>query len=404
MSFKDEIQVYELGEVTINHNNLRVPLSGKQRLQRQGRFPYYGAQGVIDYIDEYIFKGEYLLIAEDGANLDTRKEDIARLTKKGEKFWVNNHAHIITANDKSDIRYLKFLLNKIDISGYITGSAQPKLNKANLNSIKVYLPPLEKQKAIANILSSFDEKIETNNQINKKLEEMAQMIFKQWFVDFEFPNEDGEPYKSSGGEMVESELGMVPEGWAVEELVNISYINPKETLKKGQESIFVEMANLPQNSARVSDFVIKEYSGGTKFRNGDILFARITPCLENGKTAIVDFLSDNQVGFGSTEYIILRPNILSTYYLYFLARDNDFRSNAIKNMNGSSGRQRVDVTFIKQYKVVCPSKDYLERFAKLCRPLFESMKCNDEESKALSITRDTLRPKLMSGEICVPVE
>ncbi|MEL7597081.1 MAG: restriction endonuclease subunit S, partial [Clostridiaceae bacterium] len=106
---------YKFEELTINHNNKRIPLSSKQRAEKQGDFNYYGAQGVIDHIDEYIFEGEYLLIAEDGANLETRNEDIARLTKKNEKFWVNNHAHIIRANEKADIRYLMYFLNSSDI-------------------------------------------------------------------------------------------------------------------------------------------------------------------------------------------------------------------------------------------------------------------------------------------------
>lgn len=158
-----------LEEVSENSNNKRIPLSSKQRLLKQGGYPYYGAQGIIDYIDEYIFEGEYLLVAEDGANLETRNDDIARLTGIKEKFWVNNHAHILTANSNCDIRFIKYFLNKTDISGYVTGSAQPKLNKANLGSMKIWLPPLQEQKSIAHILSTLDDKIEINNKINDNL-------------------------------------------------------------------------------------------------------------------------------------------------------------------------------------------------------------------------------------------
>ncbi|GIQ65481.1 hypothetical protein PACILC2_40490 [Paenibacillus cisolokensis] len=211
MSFKWETK--KLEDVSINLNNKRVPLSSREREQLKKIYPYYGAQGIIDYVDSYIFDGEFLLIAEDGENLKSRKQNIANIAKG--KFWVNNHAHILLNNKDSDLYYLYYYLNSIDISGYITGSVQPKLSKANLNSIRILLPPILEQKGIANILRALDDKIELNNAINKNLEEMAQALFKRWFVDFEFPNENGEPYKSSGGEFEESELGLIPKGWRV---------------------------------------------------------------------------------------------------------------------------------------------------------------------------------------------
>lgn len=300
--------------------------------------------------------------------------------------------------------WIKSPIGKEKLKEITIGSTQQALTIDALKKIKIMLPSLVEQNGIVDILSKIDEKISTNNQINKTLEEMAAAIFKHWFVDFEFPNENGEPYRSSGGEMVESELGMIPKFFELKTLEEIALINPTEKLSKGKESIYVEMANLPTHSARIKGYEKKEYKGGTKFRNGDILFARITPCLENGKTAIVDFLKDDEVGFGSTEYIILRPLLLNSYYLYLLSRNDEFRNNAIKNMNGTSGRQRVDSSAIKQYRVACPTDDILERFLKICKPMFEQIKYNDEVSNALSNTRDTLLPKLMSGEIRVPIE
>ena len=279
------------------------------------------------------------------------------------------------------------------------GSAQPNLKVTDLKRVPIPLAPLEEQEKIANILSSLDDKIELNNEMNKTLEEMAQSIFKRWFVDFEFPNEDGQSYKSSGGEMVESELGMIPKGWEVKELGEVININPRESLKKGEEKIYVEMANLPLNYARITNYIEKPFNGGTKFRNGDTLLARITPCLENGKTAIVDFLEENDLAFGSTEYIVMRPKVLNQYYIYCLSRNEDFRNYAIKNMNGSSGRQRVDANTIKQYRIPCPDENTLELYNQFCVSLFNQMKKNDDESKVLGDIRDTLLHKLMSGDI-----
>ena len=120
----------------------------------------------------------------------------------------------MTTND-----FVYYLLKNMigNIQQNTHGSVFDTITRDTFDILKANVPPLAEQKAIANILSTLDEKIEVNNQINKTLENMAQAIFKQWFVDFEFPNEDGEPYKSSGGEMVESELGMIPKGWEVEQ-------------------------------------------------------------------------------------------------------------------------------------------------------------------------------------------
>ena len=163
----EEWKEYKLGEVINILDYKRIPLSSAERKTREGGFPYYGAQGIIDYIDDYIFDGTYLLIAEDGENLKSKKQDIAQLAHG--KYWVNNHAHIVESNGICDIRYLCYILNNIDLSGYITGSAQPKLNQANLSTISIILPPLNLQEQIADFISMFDDKIELNRRINDNL-------------------------------------------------------------------------------------------------------------------------------------------------------------------------------------------------------------------------------------------
>ena len=162
-----ELKEYRFDEVTINFDKKRVPLSGAQREKRQGKYRYYGAQGVIDHIDNYIFDGTYLLIAEDGENLKSKKQNIAQVVEG--QFWVNNHAHIVQGNELCDTRYLCYLLNSMDLSGYVTGSAQPKLSQANLNAVTLLLPPIFVQKKIVAYLYMFDKKIAVNKQINDNL-------------------------------------------------------------------------------------------------------------------------------------------------------------------------------------------------------------------------------------------
>lgn len=162
-----ELRRFKFGQVTHNFDRIRVPLSGAERSIRQGVFPYYGAQGIIDHIDAYLFDGEFLLIAEDGENLKSKKQDIAQIATG--KFWVNNHAHIVQGNELCDTRYLCFLINSMDLSGYITGSAQPKLSQANLNAVQLMLPNIDKQHQIVDYLNILDEKIDINEKINDNL-------------------------------------------------------------------------------------------------------------------------------------------------------------------------------------------------------------------------------------------
>lgn len=162
-----ETKKYRFDEVTINFDKKRIPLSSAQREKRQGTFRYYGAQGVIDHVDDYIYDGTYLLIAEDGENLKSKKQNIAQVVDG--QFWVNNHAHIVQGNKQSDTRFLCYLINSMDLSGYVTGSAQPKLSQANLNAITLSLPTLVEQKRIVEYLYMLDQKIDVNRQINDNL-------------------------------------------------------------------------------------------------------------------------------------------------------------------------------------------------------------------------------------------
>ena len=187
----------KLGDITNNFDKQRVPVSSKDREKLKKIYPYYGAQGIVDFIDDYIFDGEYLLVAEDGENLKSQNQNIVNFVKG--KFWVNNHAHIIQANEKSDTKFLYYYLSCINVKPYITGSAQPKLTKENLNLIELNLPSLPTQIVIAHILSSLDDKIELNNKINAALENLARTVYEYWFVQ----NADKKWKKKKIGEIAE---------------------------------------------------------------------------------------------------------------------------------------------------------------------------------------------------------
>ncbi len=371
-----------LGEVLDIFDHLRVPLNSTQRAARRGPFPYYGAQGVIDHVDGYLFDGRYLLIPEDGENLDSRKLPIAYFADG--RFWVNNHAHIVRGKPGvADDVFIKQWLNNADISPYVTGAAQPKLSQGNLKRMPIRLPPLVEQRRIASILGAYDDLIEVNRRRVAVVEEMAGRLFEEWFVHFRFPGHgQGTPLPSGN----------------VEELIDF---DPATQLPRSGEKPFIPMTLLSTNSSLIDSYEWREAGSGAKFRNGDTLFARITPCLENGKTGLVRGLPGDGVGFGSTEFIVMRGRRAGPAFTYLLARYEAFRFHARKSMSGATGRQRARTESVKTFSFVNPSKQILDSFDALAWPMLELVGKLGEANKRLAASRDLLLPRLISGDLSV---
>jgi len=312
----------------------------------------------------------------------------------------------------NDPLFVSYLLRTVDFGAHSDKSSVPGVNRNHLHTVMVDLPPLPEQRAIAAILGDLDDKIELNRRMNATLEELARATFHAWFEEFEPVRAKAKGHAPQSADAAtaarfpdafeDSAIGEVPRGWMVKPLPAAIEINPLRSLSQGAIVPYLEMSNLPAHSARVLGWESREFSSGMKFVNGDTLVARITPCLENGKTAFVDFLNDNQVGWGSTEYIVLHSKPpLPPEYAYFLARSSDFRSHAIQNMTGTSGRQRVPVQCFDSYLIVVPPAQITERFGQIAALTVSTMKRHDDESRTLAAIRDALLPKLLSGEIRV---
>ncbi len=170
-----------LSDLVTIHDSKRIPVRKSDR--KPGPYPYYGASGIVDYVESYIFDGEYLLLAEDGENLKTQDTPIAFMARG--RFWVNNHAHILEGNNGNNTLYLCSALQIADVNSCLSGSTRPKLTQGDMKRILVSAPLPDTQRAIAHILGSLDDKIELNRQMNRTLEKMAQAIFKSWFIDFD---------------------------------------------------------------------------------------------------------------------------------------------------------------------------------------------------------------------------
>jgi type I restriction enzyme S subunit len=292
------------------------------------------------------------------------------------------------------------------------GSRTPILNKSGFEAFEIDLPPLPEQQAIAHILGTLDDKIELNRRMNATLEAMARALFQSWFVDFDPVRAklDGRPPAGLDeataalfpAHFQDSPLGPIPQGWEVKPMSEVIEVNPRRTLKSGAIAPYLDMKNMPTQGHAADEIINREFNSGTKFQNGDTLLARITPCLENGKTAFVDFLEEGQVGWGSTEYIVFVPKLpLTPEFGYYLARSDALRLHAIQNMTGTSGRQRVPSDCFSQFRFAVPPAKIAKRFGEITSPWMKQIHANIEQSRTLATLRDTLLPKLLSGELRV---
>ncbi len=381
----EEWKEYRLGEVVNILDYKRIPLSSVERKTREGGFPYYGAQGIIDYIDDYIFDGTYLLIAEDGENLKSKKQDIAQLAHG--KYWVNNHAHIVESNGICDIRYLCYILNNIDLSGYITGSAQPKLNQANLSAISIILPSLNLQEQIADFISMFDNKIELNRRINDNLEQQAQALFKSWFVDFE-------PFKK--GKFIDSELGMIPEGWQVEELGNITN---SITEKVGKRTDIKVLSPVNTGDLLLSE----EYFTKQVYSKNLAKYIMVAPndFAYNPARINIGSIGMNTFDFSgcvSPVYVVFRCEKEYHHFFNIFKATKNFKEEVNTRAIGGV-RQTLSYKDFSLIKIVYPPKEVVNQFNKIYSHIMTLIKKNVLENKRLHQTRETLLPKLMSGEL-----
>ena len=291
--------------------------------------------------------------------------------------------------------FLRSHLFRNQVESFVIGSAQPNFGPAHLKQMKVPLPPMGVQKQIAAILSAYDDLIENNLRRIKILEEMAQNLYREWFVKFRFPGHEQV-------RMVDSPIGKIPEGWEVMPVSKAVYLNPKLNVEKETAKIFVPMSDLSIDSMVITEYEYRKGSNGAKFQNGDTLFARITPSTEHGKTGFVQCLTSNdEVAFGSTEYIVMRSAHLNPYIVYFLARELDLREHAIRSMTGASGRQRVQVGCFDNFFIATSTQDILEKFEKTVAPNFHLIQDLWDKNQVVRQTRDLLLPKLISGELDV---
>lgn len=403
------------GQLVENFDSIRVPV--KEADRKPGRYPYYGASGVVDHVDSYIFDGEYLLVAEDGENLKTRQTPIAFLATG--KFWVNNHAHIVRANANNDTRFLMYAMRVADIGSYLTGSTMPKLTQANMNRVPVVAPPLAQQRAIARILGALDDKIELNRKTNATLEAMARALFKSWFVDFDPVRAKAEGRAPSGmdaetaklfpSEIVESELGAIPKGWraaSVGDCVTLKRGTTYKGMLVGEPGpALLGLGSIrPGGGFRSDGF--KTYGGECPpelmLRPGE-LYVSLKGATKDGEMIGSVARVPKTVPSGRLTQDTVKLEIQNgrlPRFLYRLLLTPEYRTYCANRAMGSAVVALSREDFLS-YPLTLPDAAVLQRFDTLLGSIEDRGEQNDAEHVELAKTRDFLLPRLLSGELSV---
>lgn len=294
---------------------------------------------------------------------------------------TNQALAIIRPNtDIVNVRFLMYVLrdnrNLQAALSRTVQSVQANLSLSQLSSMEFALPPLSIQTAIAEVLGALDDKIAANNKIARTIEALGSAKFTRVGLDVEPSNE-------------------------VVLLGDIFDLNPRRTVASSSPTI-IDMQALPTSVPLVERWTTGIRKGGTRFANGDTLIARITPCLENRKTAFVDFLKDGDVGIGSTEFIVMRSkNDLPLGLSYFMAISERFRDFAIQNLVGTSGRQRVSASDLARHTLSPVDNAELRAFGEWADANLKVLGSLRGENRTLTATRDALLPQLMSGKLRV---
>ena len=402
--------------LSINFDGKRRPVKGSDR--RPGPYPYYGASGVVDHIDDYIFDGDYLLVAEDGENLRTRQTPMAFLARG--KFWVNNHAHIVTGNERADTRFLMYALRHVDIDAYLTGAVMPKLTQGNLNRIEVSHPLLPEQRAIAGVLGALDDKIEQNRRTARALERLARAIFRAWFVDFEpmkakaagaasFPSMPQLVFDALPTRFVDSEIGPVPEGWEVKAVTEVAEVKIGKTPPRKEPRWFsTDPSDIPWLSIKdmakagvfisdTSEYLTLEAVDTYRVRRIPDRSVLLSFKLTVGRVAIADgeITSNEAIAhFVPRSHGSLGPEFL---YCYLANFDYD------KLGSTSSIATATNSKVVKGMPVIVPNTELAAAFTEFVRPAFENIRSLVRECRKLSEVRDYLLPRLLSGSVRVEV-
>ena len=355
-----------------------------------GDIPWLTPRDLSSYSERYIERGERN-ITEDGLKscsakllpknsvLFSSRAPIGYIVIARNEIATNQGFKSIIPNDNTDALFLYYLLtfNKKNIEAMGSGTTFKEVSGATMKNIEVLLPELDEQKRIAGILGSLDDKIELNNKINANLEEQAQALFKRWFVDFEFPDQNGNPYKSSGGELIDSELGQIPLGWTVGTLSDIV------TVKYGKDHKKLEDGSIPVYGSGG----VMRYADKSLYESESVLIPR------KGTLGNIIYINEPFWSVDTMFYTEMKMDNIAKFVYFFM------QSQDLVAMNAGSAVPSMTTEILNKLVVVIPQVEKLRLFEDIANPIFKTMQNNILQNKNIAEIRNTLLPKLMNNQI-----
>ncbi|MCU6603936.1 restriction endonuclease subunit S [Peribacillus frigoritolerans] len=316
---------------------------------------------------------------------------------------INSGLVIIRNNNLLfDTKYLYYLLKspimKEQYASLKSGSAQPQLPIRDIKKLRLIVPPIEVQRKIVNIVRPIEEKMDLNKKLNSTLKEFAQAIYKHWFIDFEYPNENGRPYKSDGGKFVEGKLGFIPQDWNVSSIYDVAdviYGAPYSSKLFNETRDGLPLIRIRDlKTANPNFYTLEKHKKGTVVNPGDLLVgmdAEFKPTIWNGVQ-----------GYMNQRVCMFRPNkeYVHKYYIYELIKPY---MEYFEHAKSGTTVIHLGKSDIDSIKIVLPHKNILAKYFYLLEPIYTQLIKNYEEKQILEKIRNTLVPKILSGEVCITV-
>lgn len=335
------------------------------------------SEETTERLSEYLLQRGDVVIGRKGA-----VERSALIGEGQEGFFLGSDGIRVRFGDSINSTFMAYQFRSAVVRKWLiahaSGTTMASMNQTILSKLPILVPPSQVQRGIAEVLGALDDKIAANERLSGAVQDLLQERFALLRLD---------SFTGDGSFLTVSDLFEV---------------NPRTSQRLAGQAPYLGMKDLPDSSMTVGSWSTREAKSGARFINGDVLLARITPCLENGKAGYVDFLENAEVGVGSTEFIVFRARSpLLSAVPFFLTKSERFRDFAIKHMQGTSGRQRLAAADVADYRLAKVNDESLNRFGELSLNLLKRVKTAVSESRALARTRDELLPLLMSGKTTV---
>jgi len=391
----------ELGKVVEIHDSQRIPLSEMERKNRKGPYPYCGANGIIDYIDDYIFDGEFVLLAEDGGSYG--KFESTAYIMNG-KFWVNNHAHVLQAIEgKTTNLFLKYVLDFLDLNPYVVGSTRKKLNQEQMREIKIPYPPLEEQRAVAGVLGVVDSVIAKTDEVIAKTERLKKGLMQTLLTR-------GIGHK----EFKETEIGKIPKTWEVvklEEVIDVvsgQYFKFSEFVNNGVRCLKIDNVGYGEIVWKTATFLPTDYL--QKFpelvlKEGDIVMALNRPIIDNKvKVGMLQNGDSPSILYQRVGKIVIKDaSKLNGRFLFFMLTGEHFKQQLGRSLIGTD-QPYVRTPVLLQIKIPLPPISEQQRIAEILSYADRKLGLERLEKDRLERTKRGLMDLLLTGKVRVKVD